>query len=95
MANSKYGYVKAFELQDPLLPETFIVYRLDGHSFHRFSQVHNFEKPNDLRALQLMDHAARCLIEEYPDIMLAFGESDEYRLVKLYQLFKFIHQYQY
>ena len=28
-----------------------------------------------------MDHAARHLMEEYPDIILAFGESDEYRLV--------------
>ena len=28
-----------------------------------------------------MDHAARDLMEEYPDIILAFGESDEFRLV--------------
>ena len=27
-----------------------------------------------------MDHAARDLMEEYPDIILAFGESDEFRL---------------
>jgi tRNA(His) 5'-end guanylyltransferase len=26
-----------------------------------------------------MDHAAKKLMEEYPDLMLAFGESDEYR----------------
>ena len=45
----------------------------------RFSDVHEFEKPNDLRALELMDHAARSVMEEYPDIVLAFGESDEYR----------------
>ncbi|RXW13088.1 hypothetical protein EST38_g12764 [Candolleomyces aberdarensis] len=55
-----------------------MVFRLDGHSFHRFSDVHDFEKPNDVRALQLMDHAARSVMEEYPDIVLAFGESDEY-----------------
>ena len=30
-----------------------------------------------------MDHAARNVMEEYPDIILAFGESDEYRLVSL------------
>lgn len=35
MAGSKYQYVKNFELPDPLLPGTFMVYRLDGHSFHR------------------------------------------------------------
>lgn len=78
MANSKYGYVKNFELPDSVLPDTFMLFRLDGHSFHRFTDVHEFEKPNDLRALELMDTAARCVMEEYPDIVLAFGESDEY-----------------
>ena len=28
-----------------------------------------------------MDHAARDVMEEYPDIVLGFGESDEYRFV--------------
>ncbi|TFK73229.1 tRNAHis guanylyltransferase [Pluteus cervinus] len=78
MANSKFAYVRNFELPDPLLPETYIVFRLDGHSFHRFSEVHDFTKPNDTRALELMDHAARSIMGEYPDITLAFGESDEY-----------------
>jgi hypothetical protein len=35
MANTKYAYVRDFELPDPLLPDTFILFRLDGHSFHR------------------------------------------------------------
>ncbi|KAF8645868.1 hypothetical protein AX16_007526 [Volvariella volvacea WC 439] len=78
MANSRFAYVKNFELPDPLLPGMFTIFRLDGHSFHRFSEEHEFSKPNDLRALELMDHAARSLMEAYPDIMLAFGESDEY-----------------
>ncbi|KAF8337801.1 Thg1 C terminal domain-containing protein [Amanita rubescens] len=78
MANSLFAYVRKYELPDPLLPGAFIVFRLDGHAFHRFSEVHNFGKPNDLRALQLMDHAATAVMEEYPDIILAFGESDEY-----------------
>ncbi|KAF8813512.1 tRNAHis guanylyltransferase, partial [Phlegmacium glaucopus] len=78
MANTKYAYVREFELPDPLLPGTFMLFRLDGHSFHRFSEKHEFTKPNDVRALQLMDHAARDLMEEYPDIILAFGESDEF-----------------
>lgn len=43
--------------------------------------MHNFQKPNDVRALELMDAAARAVMEEYPDIVLAFGESDEYRYV--------------
>ncbi|KAF8903711.1 tRNAHis guanylyltransferase [Gymnopilus junonius] len=78
MANSKYTYVRDFELPDPLLPGTFMLFRLDGHSFHRFSDMHEFKKPNDIRALQLMDHAAKDVMTEYPDIVLAFGESDEF-----------------
>lgn len=46
----------------------------------RFSDAHEFQKPNDERALQLMDKAAQTVMEEYPDIMLGFGESDEFRL---------------
>ncbi|TFK99497.1 tRNAHis guanylyltransferase [Pterulicium gracile] len=78
MAGSKYAYVRRFELPDNLLPGTHIVFRLDGHAFHKFSDEHAFAKPNDLRALELMDHAAQRLMEEHPDILLGFGESDEY-----------------
>ncbi|KAF8556534.1 tRNAHis guanylyltransferase [Imleria badia] len=78
MANSKYAYVRNFELPDPLLPGCFLVCRIDGHSFHRFSEEHGFAKPNDERALQLMDHAAKDLMAEFKDIDLAFGESDEF-----------------
>lgn len=45
----------------------------------RFSDSHGFAKPNDERALKLMDHAARIVMEEFTDITLAFGESDEFR----------------
>ncbi|KAI0710215.1 tRNAHis guanylyltransferase [Earliella scabrosa] len=78
MAGSKFAYVRNFELPDPLLPGTFMVLRIDGHAFHRLSEEHNFVKPNDERALQLMDHAARDVMNEFKDIVLAFGESDEY-----------------
>ncbi|KAJ7266552.1 Thg1 C terminal domain-containing protein, partial [Mycena rebaudengoi] len=78
MAGSKYAYVRNFELPDPILPGTFMVFRLDGHSFHRFSDEHGFAKPNDVQALELMDHAARDLMDQYADIVLAFGESDEF-----------------
>ena len=50
------------------------------NQFHqRFSDAHGFTKPNEERALQLMDKAAQALMEEYPDIVLAFGESNEFR----------------
>jgi hypothetical protein len=47
----------------------------------RFSDKHGFRKPNDERALKLMDRAAQSLMDEYPDIVLGFGESDEYSYV--------------
>ncbi|KAF9790808.1 tRNAHis guanylyltransferase [Thelephora terrestris] len=78
MAGSKFAYVRNFELPDPLLQETYIVLRIDGHSFHRFSEDHEFAKPNDVRALQLMDEAASSVMETFTDITLAFGESDEF-----------------
>lgn len=45
----------------------------------RFSDVHSFDKPNDVRALDLMDTAAKAVLNEYKDVVMAFGESDEYR----------------
>ncbi|KAG8851902.1 tRNA-His guanylyltransferase [Serendipita sp. 411] len=78
MANSKYAYVKNFELPDNVLPRTYMVVRLDGHSFHKFSMDHGFEKPNDEKALRLMDAAAIQVMQAYPEAMMAFGESDEF-----------------
>lgn len=37
------------------------------------------EKPNDRRALDLMNAAARAVLQEIPDIPLAYGMSDEFR----------------
>ncbi|KAG8715040.1 tRNA-His guanylyltransferase [Ceratobasidium sp. 423] len=68
MANTRFQYVRSFELPDPLLPNTHLVLRIDGHAFHKFSDAHGFRKPNDERALQLMDKAAQTVMEEYPDI---------------------------
>ncbi|KAF4635013.1 hypothetical protein G7Y89_g3083 [Cudoniella acicularis] len=81
MANSKYEYVKAFEQPDILLPNTWIVVRIDGRGFHKFSAKYAFEKPNDRRALDLMNAAAKAVMTELPDIVIAYGISDEYRAV--------------
>lgn len=81
MANSKYEYVKNFERDDTLLPECFIVVRIDGHGFHRFSDLHNFTKPNDSAALQLMNHAAKAVMKFFPDIVLSYGISDEFSFI--------------
>lgn len=151
MANSKYSYVKNFETDDRLIPDCWIVVRVDGkgftkcaecgtlphamsgheadwrcslqtrgatceHVLHsmvcRFSANHGFEKPNDAGALALMDAAAQvchhvslpavynlhrscctswhhyvhfcmfqAVMQEFRDIVIAYGESDEYSFV--------------
>jgi tRNA(His) guanylyltransferase len=45
----------------------------------RFSDKYAFEKPNDRRALELMNAAAKAVMAELPDITIAYGISDEYR----------------
>ncbi len=45
----------------------------------RFSTKYGFEKPNDKRALELMNAAARAVMAELPDIAIAYGVSDEFR----------------
>ena len=47
--------------------------------FGRLSEVHEFEKPNDERALNLMNSCAAAVLEEYPDLVFSYGFSDEYR----------------
>ncbi|KAG9235447.1 tRNAHis guanylyltransferas-like protein Thg1 [Amylocarpus encephaloides] len=81
MANSMYEYVKAFEQPDVLLPNTWIVVRIDGRGFHKFSAKYAFEKPNDRRALDLMNAAAKAVLADLPDIVIAYGISDEYSFV--------------
>ncbi|KFX88265.1 hypothetical protein O988_09078 [Pseudogymnoascus sp. VKM F-3808] len=81
MANSKYEYVKSFEQPDLLLPNTWIVIRIDGRGFHKFSDKYEFKKPNDRRALDLMNAAAERVLVELPDVVVAYGISDEYSFV--------------
>ncbi|KAK3597733.1 hypothetical protein CHS0354_006084 [Potamilus streckersoni] len=81
MAKSKFEYVRQFEVEDKCLPNCWIVVRVDGKGFHRFSEVHHFMKPNDDRSLKLMTKAADCVMEEFKDIILAYGQSDEYSFV--------------
>ncbi|XP_049870180.1 probable tRNA(His) guanylyltransferase isoform X1 [Pectinophora gossypiella] len=81
MAKSSFEYVKNFESDDTLLPNTWIVVRLDGKCFHKFSDDHNFVKPNDVRALNLMNYAAFNVFREFNDLLMAFGQSDEYSFI--------------
>ncbi|GAM22298.1 hypothetical protein SAMD00019534_054730 [Acytostelium subglobosum LB1] len=81
MANSKYEYVKQFEQPDQLLPNVWVVIRVDGRSFHKFTTKHEYQKPNDDRGLELMNRCALEVCKEFTDIVIAFGESDEYSFV--------------
>jgi len=81
MANSKYEYVKGFEQNDSLLPQTWIVIQVDGRGFTRFSQAHAFKKPNDMQALFLMNDCAKAVLEDISDVVFCYGVSDEYSFV--------------
>ena len=81
MANSKWEYVKKFELDDRLLPETFIVVRVDGRGFTEFCINHNLEKPLDDRLIRLMSYCGRKVMEKFDEMVFAFGESDEFSFV--------------
>ena len=81
MAKSQYEYVKGFEQSDALLPDCWLVVRVDGHRFHAFSAAHNWQKPQDDRQIALMNDTATRVMAAYPDISLAIGMSDEYSFV--------------
>ncbi|KAI5672840.1 hypothetical protein M9H77_13204 [Catharanthus roseus] len=81
MANSKYEYVKSFEVHDEIMHPNLIVIRIDGRNFSRFSEVHEFEKPNDEKVLNLMNACGSLVLDEFPDIVFAYGFSHEYSFI--------------
>ncbi|XP_031601147.1 probable tRNA(His) guanylyltransferase isoform X1 [Oreochromis aureus] len=81
MAKSKFEYVRNFEADDTCLRNCYIVVRLDGRNFHKFAEQHKFAKPNDDRALGLMRKSAHSVMEELEDIVIAYGQSDEFSFV--------------
>lgn len=81
MACSRFEYVKNFEQNNSLLKNTFIVVRIDGHAFHKFTALHEYRKPNDIRGLELMNHCASTVMKEFDDIIVAYGQSDEFSFI--------------
>ncbi|OBW65622.1 MAG: Uncharacterized protein AUREO_010410 [Aureobasidium pullulans] len=81
MANSEFEYVRKFEEWDALAPSNWIVVRIDGRGFSKFSKRQNFAKPNDRRAIDLMNAAAIEVVKQFTDIVIAYGQSDEYSFV--------------
>lgn len=47
----------------------------------RFTAAHHLEKPNDRRAMNVMNTAAKAVMAAYPDICICIGMSDEYSFV--------------
>ncbi|PHT65661.1 tRNA(His) guanylyltransferase 2, partial [Capsicum annuum] len=81
MANSKYEYVKCFEVEDEVMYPNIIVVQIDGRDFGSFSEKHGFEKSNDEKSLNLMNACAIKVLESFSDIIFAYGFSDEYSFV--------------
>lgn len=81
MACSRFEYVKVFEEEHRLLPQCWGVIRLDGRAFTKFSKAHGFKKPNDDRCIGLMNYCAVEVMRQYPDVIMAYGHSDEYSFV--------------
>ncbi|CAG7824417.1 unnamed protein product, partial [Allacma fusca] len=81
MAKSKWEYVKSFEAEEILLPNCWAVARIDGRGFHKLARLHEWKRPNDERGLKLMTRAAKSVMLEFRDIIMAYGQSDEYSFV--------------
>ena len=81
MANSKFSYVKEFERSTVCLPNTFMMVRIDGRGFTSFCDIHGFLKPNDIRGISLMNKAAKEVMKNFSDIVIAYGDSDEFSFV--------------
>ncbi|KAK4356134.1 hypothetical protein RND71_025105 [Anisodus tanguticus] len=81
MANSKYQYVKCFEAEDEVMYPNIVVVQIDGRDFGSFSEKHGFKKPNDEKALNLMNACAIKVLENFSNVIFAYGFSDEYSFV--------------
>ncbi|GAB1727545.1 hypothetical protein NU195Hw_g558t1 [Hortaea werneckii] len=81
MANTEFGYVRNFEQRDALPPSNWIVVRIDGRGFTKLCKKYDFQKPNDKRALDLMNASATEVVKQFVDVVLAYGQSDEYSFI--------------
>ncbi|WPH04850.1 tRNAHis guanylyltransferase [Acrodontium crateriforme] len=81
MANTEFGYVRSFEQWDALPPSNWIVVRIDGRGFTKLCKKYDFAKPNDTRAIALMNSAAEQVVRSFVDVVLAYGQSDEYSFI--------------
>ncbi|GAB6033398.1 hypothetical protein CHUAL_013160 [Chamberlinius hualienensis] len=81
MAKSSFEYVRNYEIEDRCLPNTWMMVRIDGRGFHKFTDDHDYEKPNDVRGLGLMTKAATKVMDNFKEMCIAYGQSDEYSFI--------------
>ena len=78
MSNSKFEYVKSFENKNDLLKNTYIVIRIDGKGFTKFTDAHGYKKPNEIKGIKVMALAGLSVMESFPEMFLGYGQSDEF-----------------
>ena len=81
MTNSEFEYVRKFEQWDALPPSNWIVVRVDGRGFSKLCKKYEFEKPNEKRGIDLMNASATEVVKALVDVVLAYGQSDDYSFV--------------
>ncbi|KAK5109950.1 hypothetical protein LTR62_006439 [Meristemomyces frigidus] len=81
MANSEYEYVRNFEQWDALPLSNWLIVRIDGRGFTKLCKKYDFAKPNDRRAIDLMNSAAVEVVRSFVDVVFAYGQSDEYSFI--------------
>eukprot|EP00922_Rhytidocystis_sp_ex-Travisia-forbesii_P005536 GHVS01008065.1.p1 GENE.GHVS01008065.1~~GHVS01008065.1.p1 ORF type:complete len:428 (-),score=99.11 GHVS01008065.1:178-1461(-) len=87
---NQFQHIRHNESDETLLPNCWFVVRVDGINFAGFTRQHWYDKPNDIRGSQLMNAAAEHVMQMLGDVVIAYGQSDEYsflfpRHTKLYQ----------
>jgi hypothetical protein len=68
-----FGFLQIRLFRSPIVSHILTAPRLSTH--------YSFSKPNDSRALNLMNAAASAVVSTLPDISIAYGVSDEYSFV--------------
>jgi tRNA(His) guanylyltransferase len=58
-----------------------MVVRIDGRGFTKFCNSVQMVKPNDIRGINLMNRAAVEVMNNMKEIVIAYGQSDEYSFV--------------
>lgn len=64
----------------------FAIFSALPTNLYRLSDHYEFKKPNDRRALDLMNAAAAAVMKDLPDLCIAYGVSDEFRYASLWHL---------